>query len=68
MNDMASIRKMRPLPVSGGSLAGCGAAALLSGAADSAGFGDFVRAGKTTEFYQSGTPIESFAGRGFRQV
>jgi hypothetical protein len=67
------MRKMRPLPLSGGSLGGRGAAALfsaalLSGAADSAGFGDLVRAGKTSRFYQSDTPAECALQRGFRRV
>ncbi len=58
MNDMESMRKMRPLPLSGGSLGGREAGDLLSGAPDSAGFGDFVRAGKIPRFYQRDTRDE----------
>ena len=68
MKDMESIRKMRPLPLSGGSLGGRGVAALLSGAGDSAGFGDLVRAGKTSRFYQSDTLAECATRRGFWRV
>jgi hypothetical protein len=68
MNDIASMRKMRPLPLSGGSFAGRETGSLLSGAAVSAGLGDFVRAGKTTRFYQSDTLAESMTQRGFPPV
>jgi hypothetical protein len=59
---------MRPLPLSGGSLIGRETASLLSGATVSAGLGDFVRAGKTTRFYQSDTFAESMTRRGFPPV
>lgn len=43
---MESMRKMRPLPESGGSLGERATGALASEGADSGSFGDFVRVGK----------------------